>query len=253
MPIEIPANIRIILVATRHPGNIGATARAMKTMGVQQLDLVAPSGYPSAEVTARASGADDILARVRVFATIADATGDCGYVLGTSARVRTIPWPLIDPEQAARQVIRQAQAGPVGILFGTERTGLSNEDMELCNAVIEIPTAPAFSSLNLAAAVQIICYELRKAAMGDSAVTPGQIRVMSPASVAEMQLFYQQLEQYLLAIGYFHPGKPRQLMRRLKRMFNRLQLDQNEYNILRGILAAAESAGQKLQPEVRGK
>ncbi|MBF8269447.1 MAG: RNA methyltransferase [Gammaproteobacteria bacterium] len=241
--VQIPEHIRITLVATRHPGNIGASARAMKTMGVRQLALVAPSGFPSAEVTARASGADDILARVRVYENLVDATRDCGYVLGTSARMRNIQWPLINPEQAARQILQQALAGTaVAILFGTERTGLSNEDMELCNAVIEIPTDPEFSSLNLAAAVQIICYELRKAAMEQFAVTQAPVSKMPAATVEQMQLFYQQLEQYLRDIGYYHPGKPRLLMRRLKRIFNRIQPDQSEYNILRGIFADAGKA-----------
>ena len=241
--VQIPEHIRIILVATRHPGNIGASARAMKTMGVRQLDLVAPHGFPNAEVTARASGSDDILARVRVYENIADATRDCGFVLGTSARMRNIQWPLINPEQAARRVMQQALAGtPVAILFGTERTGLSNEDMELCNAVIEIPTDPDFSSLNLSAAVQIICYELRKVAM-EQVATRREPVITTPAATAEqMQLFYQQLEQYLRDIGYYHPGKPRLLMRRLKRLFNRAQPDQNEYNILRGILADSGKA-----------
>ena len=245
MQAQIPEHVSITLVTTMHPGNIGASARAMKTMGVKQLDLVAPNGFPGAEVTARASGADDILAQVRIFENLAAATSDCGYVLGTSARTRNIRWPLISPEQAARQVLRQAHAGtPVAILFGTERTGLSNADLELCHAVIAIPANPGFSSLNLAAAVQIVCYELRKAAMAKVVTTSTPVSATSAATGEQMQLFYQQLEQYLRDVGFYHPGKPRLLMRRLKRMFNRIQLDQSEYNLLRGILAAADKAGK---------
>ena len=243
---QIPEHVRIILVATMHPGNIGASARAMKTMGVRQLDLVAPHGYPGAEITARASGADDILAQVRVYEKLKDAISDCGYVLGTSARMRNIQWPLLSPELAAGRIMQQARAGtPVAILFGTERTGLINEDLEFCHAVIDIPANPAFSSLNLAAAVQIICYELRKAAMDQVDIIQAPVSDMTAATVEQMQSFYEQLEQYLRDIGYYHPGRPRLLMRRLKRMFGRIQLDKNEYNILRGILAAAGKAAKE--------
>jgi TrmH family RNA methyltransferase len=242
--IEIPDAIRIVLVDTAHPGNIGASARAMKTMGLKRLVLVAPEKFPSVEVTARAAGADDILARAQVCRNLSDAIKDCGYILGTSARVRNIPWPLINPEQAAREVISQARAGTeTAVLFGTERTGLSNQDLETCQAVIEIPAEPGFRSLNVAAAVQVICYELRKAAVGLTPPVPEKSNRHPAAGAGQMRLFYEDLEQFLREIDFYNPRKPRLLMRRLKRMFNRMQPDMSEYNVLRGIIAAARNWG----------
>jgi len=236
---EITAHVRIILFAPQHPGNIGACARAMKTMGLQQLCLVTPQGYPSAEATIRASGADDILAQAQVFDNLSAAIRDCAYVIGTSARARNIAWPLLDPETAARKVLQQGEAGmPVALVFGPERTGLSNAELDLCHAVVTVPGNPVFPSLNLAAAVQIFCYELRKAVLAGANPPPASAGVSKPVSAEQMQQFYEHLERYLVAIGYYHPGKPRLLMRRLRRMFNRMLPDQGEYNILRGILAA---------------
>jgi TrmH family RNA methyltransferase len=218
----------------------------MKTMGMSQLALVAPRGYPCAEATARASGADDVLARAEIHTTVLDAVRNCGCVLATSSRTRNIPWPIIRPAQAAAELLRSARSGTsAAVLFGPEHAGLKNSDMEFCNAVIEIPATPAFPSLNLAAAVQIVCYELRKAVMESAGSTVGQATGAPGATADQIQLLYQLLERYISQIGYYHPGKPRLLMRRLKRMFNRLQPDQNEYNILRGILAAAEKAARK--------
>lgn len=239
MTHEITEHVRIILFATQHPGNIGASARAMKTMGLQQLCLVTPRGYPSAEATIRASGADDILARAQVFDNLPAAIQDCAFVIGTSARVRNIAWPLLDPEAAAWKILQQAETGmPVAVVFGPERTGLSNAELDLCHAVVTIPVNPVFPSLNLAAAVQVISYELRKAVLAGADPPPASTGTSTPVSAEQMQQFYEHLERYLVATGYYHPGKPRLLMRRLRRMFNRMQPDQGEYNILRGILAA---------------
>ena len=211
----------------------------MKTMGLQQLYLVNPSGYPGADVTVRASGADDILARARVFDNLPTAVRDCAYIVGASARPRNIPWPVLEPEPAARVLLSQARAGmPVAVIFGPERTGLGNNELDLCHAVVTIPTNPDFPSLNLAAAVQVICYELRKAIRASTEMTPALAEGGPQVNAEQMQQFYQQLERMLTDIGYFRPGKPRLLMRRLRRMFNRMQPDQSEYNILRGILAA---------------
>lgn len=243
MPPYILDNVRIVLVATSHPGNIGASARAMKTMGVKNLRLVTPKIFPCAEATALAAGADDILGGARIYEDLRSAISDCGYVLGSSARPRNISWPVIPPEQAAAQLLQRADAGTKSaVIFGRESAGLSNEEIELCNGVIEIPTGPGFSSLNLAAAVQIICYELRKCAGIMSAESGHEVGAPPLADAGQMDMFYEHLQQFLLTIGYYDPARPRLLMRRLKRMFNRAQLDQNEYNILRGILTAAQKA-----------
>lgn len=247
MQLDILDKIRIVLVATTHPGNIGAAARAMKTMGVKRMDLVTPKTFPCAEATALAAGADDVLSNTRVHGDLQSAIRGCAYVLGTSARARNIAWPVVSPEQAARQALELVNTGgaaDVCIVFGRESAGLSNEELEACNAVIEIPANPGFSSLNLAAAVQLVCYELRKAAMavGVTDDTDAEAGEVPLASTEQMDLFYQHLQRYLAEIDFYDPDNPRLLMRRLKRLFNRNRVDQNEYNILRGILTAGQKA-----------
>lgn len=233
-------NIRIVLVGTTHPGNIGASARAMKCMGLMQLTLVnPPAGFPGAEVTARAAGADDLLAQALVCDSLAAAIHDCGLVIGTSARERSIPWPVLLPEQCAEQALTAAASGPVAILFGRERSGLSNEEIDRCNVVVNIPTDPGFSSLNLAAAVQIIGYELFLAGRTEQSAVAQAPRV-PPASHEQLEHLYEHLERCMSRVGFYDPARPRRLQRRLRRLFNRAQLDENELNILRGFLAAVE-------------
>lgn len=231
------SNIQIVLVETSHPGNIGAAARAMKTMGLTNLRLVSPQDYPSAEATARASGASDLLAAARVFADLEAAVADCGLVIGASARLRSIPWPLVNARDAAARAAADSDRTQVAILFGRERTGLSNNELERCHQLLNIPSNPAYSSLNLAASVQVVCYELRMAAGVDSLPSDAD---SPPASGAEMEALYRHLEDTLLATGFLDPAAPRQLMRRLRRLFNRAGLEQLEVNILRGILASAQ-------------
>lgn len=230
--------VHVILVGTTHPGNIGASARAMKTMGLSSLRLVRPSGFPGAEASARAAGADDVLAGAAVCGSLPEAVRDCALVLGSSARQRSIPWPELTPREAGPRVAAAVRGGAhVALVFGPERTGLSNEELALCNGMIRIPASPAFQSLNLAAAVQIMAYELRLALETPAATAPEECRL---ASAREMEQFYEHLEQCLEDIGFYDPEKPRRLMQRLRRLFNRAGLDENEYNILRGILAAAQ-------------
>lgn len=238
--------VKIVLVGTTHPGNIGATARAMKTMGLRQLVLVEPKIFPDADATARASGADDVLAEAIIHQSFSEAISDCHYVFATSTRNRSIPWPVYSPAQAAEQTsIMIAQGSTVAIVFGRESSGLDNEELELCNAVIQIPTDAEFSSLNIASAVQIISYEIRKILVqGDPAEK--ESREKTPlASVEQIQQLYEHLQQCLIDIDYFDPAKPRRLIRRLKRIINRSQIDANEYNIARGILTAAQQAAKK--------
>lgn len=233
------ANIQVVLSHTSHPGNIGASARAMKTMGLSSLVLVNPKEYPHADATARASGADDILAQARVCSDIDTALADCQLVIGASARTRSIPCPVISPAQCARLAFAASQAGRVAILFGCEQSGLSNAEIDRCHKLVQIPANPRYSSLNLAAAVQIICYEIFVAANADAAV---DVDLQAMVSAAEMERFYQHLEDTLVALEFLDPDNPRQLMRRLRRLFNRARPDENEVNILRGMLSAAQSA-----------
>lgn len=227
---------RIVLVNTSHPGNIGAAARAMKNMGLSELCLVDPQRYPSAEATARASGADDLLARAKCFATLDEAIADAALVIGASARSRSLPVPMLDPRACAKLVYEQPEAQAVAILFGRERTGLTNEELDRCHYLVQIPSNPEYPSLNIAAAVQVIVYELRLLA-GDG-VNADQAAI-DYATAQQMEHFYQHLEETLVELEFLDPANPKQLMRRLRRLFGRTRPDQNEINILRGILTAA--------------
>lgn len=231
--------IRFVLVATRHPGNIGAAARAMKTMGLTELALVAPEAFPHAEATARASGADDLLAGARVVPTLAEAVADCGLVFATSARTRAAYyWPGYTPREAAPRLLAAAATGAAAVVFGTERTGLTNEELELCGAVIQIPADPAFESLNLAQAVQVIAYELRCA----RELPPARPQRPVPlAPSAELARLRAHLDEVLREVDFTDRTGGAHLSRRIARIFGRAELDQHEVNILRGLLAAVQA------------
>lgn len=239
--------ILIVLSGTTHPGNIGAAARAMKTMGLTRLVLVAPKLFPCAEATARAAGADDILANAQVYDSLHDAVSDCVMVYGTSARLRTLSAPLVNPEQAAAGLLEYAgRSADVAIVFGRERTGLTNEELDLCHKMVVIPSNPGFSSLNLAAAVQIICYELCKQVQSGTVISPiVDPEWSAPVSAEALDHFYTHLGEVMVQTGFLDPLKPRRLMRRLKLLFNRTNMDQNEYNILRGILTSVQESLSK--------
>lgn len=232
-------NIRIVLVATSHPGNIGAVARAMKTMGFNQLVLVNPKNFPHAEATARAAGADDILKNALVVDSLKDALKNCSLVLGTSARLRTIQQQLLNPKAAAEKVVIEAKDHQVAMVFGRENNGLSNEELECCHFHIHIPTEASFSSLNLGAAVQILCYEIKmqSSPAGKTAIVNEPL-----ASAQELANFYQHLNEVLIAIKFIDPNNPRKLLPRIKRMFNRIRPEKNEVSILRGILSAIQNS-----------
>ncbi len=236
-------SIRIVLVGTTHPGNIGAVARAMKNMGLSDLRLVRPKYFPHEEATARASGASDILDKAAVTATLAEALTDCVYVAGASARSRTINWPCMGPRDCAERMMLESRQGPVACVFGPEKTGLHNEDLDLCHTLLTIPTDPGFSSLNLAMAVQVIAYELRVASLLDEG--PSFDVEAPPASSDEMEHFYTHLEQVLRDIEFLDPDNPRHLMRRMRRLFIRARPDKNEINILRGILSAVDDLRER--------
>ncbi len=229
--------VRLVLVGTTHPGNIGASARAMKTMGLRQLVLVQPQRYPCVEATAMASGADDVLHGARVVDDFDQAVGDCVLVMGASARRRGLSCPELDPRSAAGLLLEMAVRAPVALVFGRESSGLSNEELDRCHYMVRIPANPDYSSLNLAAAVQVLAYELRMAALLPHAGVPPD---SLPAPAEELERFYGHLQEVLLETGFLDPANPRHLMRRLRRLFNRARPDQNEINILRGMLSSVQ-------------
>ncbi len=227
--------VRIVLVEPTHPGNIGATARAMKTMGLSSLHLVRPKSFPSAEATARAAGADDILFEAVIHDNFLSAIARCGWVIGTTARPRRLPAEEFSPEQCAARILEKAASGGVALVFGRESAGLSNQEIQRCHGMVTIPTAPDFTSLNIAAAVQVLCYEIRRQL---AAPAPARDDTPIPALVENMERFYLRLETILVEVGYLDPTAPKQLMRRLRRLFGRASPDAVELNILMGILTA---------------
>jgi tRNA (cytidine32/uridine32-2'-O)-methyltransferase len=230
-------NIRIVLVETSHGGNIGAVARAMKNMCLDDLSLVAPKQFPTDECMARASGADDILHEASVHQTLDAAVADCTMVVGASARLRSVSWPQLDPRECAGLVMQHTAQGKVALVFGRERTGLTNAELERCNYLVNIPANPEYSSLNLGMAVQVIAYELMMQSQQDRQVAPA---VRELATAKDMQGLFIHLEQALEDIGFLDPRKSDKLMRRLKRLFYRAEPDLDEIKILRGILSAAQ-------------
>ncbi len=232
-------NIRLVLVNPSHPGNIGASARAMKNMGLSELYLVDPKEFPSEEANIRASGATDILENATVVKELGEALEGCDLIYGASARHRTLEKPVLTPNECAKVILSQPNY-KVAILFGRERAGLSNDELSLCHSHIVIPTVDEFSSLNLAAEVQVISSELRCAYIdhNDSNMSQDNARELAPAD--QVLGFYQHLEQTLVEIGFLDPKQPKMLMQRLQRLFNRCLLDTKEINILRGILSNIE-------------
>jgi len=237
MPLS---HVRIVMINTTHPGNIGAAARAMKNMGLSDLALVEPKEFPSGDAIARASGADDLLDRARVSGSLEEAIADCELVIGASARLRSISWPQLDPRECAAKVA--GTKARTAILFGREHSGLTNEELERCNYLLHIPCNPEFSSLNVAAAVQVVAYELYQAlnaGMSESESTIGDADV--PATGEQLASFYDHLETTLRDIGYLHATKHEMsILRRLRRIYNRAELEQKELHLLRGILTAVQ-------------
>ncbi|MER2296588.1 MAG: tRNA (cytosine(32)/uridine(32)-2'-O)-methyltransferase TrmJ [Pseudomonas sp.] len=241
-------NIRVVLVNTSHPGNIGGAARAMKNMGLSRLVLVQPKDFPADEASARASGADDILANAQVVDSLEDALVGCSLVMGTSARERSIPWPLIDPRECAVKAVEHSKADEsIALVFGREHAGLTNDELQRCHFHVHIPSNPDFSSLNLAAAVQVLAYEVRMAwlaaeggALSIEKADAGATRGNELATMDEMELFYEHLEKTLVDIGFLDPAKPKHLMPRLRRLYGRSSVERTEISILRGILTETQ-------------
>jgi TrmH family RNA methyltransferase len=254
-------NIRVVLVNTSHPGNIGGAARAMKNMGLTRLVLVDPQEFPSGKAEARAAGASDVLANAQVVATLEEALVGCSLVFGTSARDRHIPWPLLDPRESAGKCLEQAeQGGEVALVFGREYAGLTNEELQRCHFHVHIPSDPEFGSLNLAAAVQVLTYEVRMgwlAAQGkptkmDKQEANADINAQ-PVTADELEQFYGHLEQTLIEIGFLIPERPRHLMPRLRRLFGRSEVNKLEMNILRGILTETQKVARGEPHKRRGE
>lgn len=244
--------IRVVLVNTSHPGNIGGTARAMKNMGLSRLVLVQPEEFPSGEANARASGATDILEAAVVVDTLEEALAGCSLVLGTSARDRRIPWPLLDPRECAQKSLEHVGlGGEVALVFGREYAGLTNEELQRCQYHVHIPANPEFSSLNLATAVQVLAYEVRMAWLAlqgqptkvEKLETTAMLDAV-PVTADELELFYRHLEETLVEIDFLDPEKPRHLMARLRRLYGRAGISKLEMNILRGILTETQKAAR---------
>jgi tRNA (cytidine32/uridine32-2'-O)-methyltransferase len=232
-------NIRIVLVNTSHPGNIGAAARAIKTMGLSSLYLVQPKSFPHADATAMAAGADDILFRAVVVETLEEAIADCQLVLATSARSRARPWPMLSPREMGEKIMAEQQTN-IALVFGRESSGLTNEELQLAHYHVQIPSVETFSSLNLAQAVQVLCYEIRVAALGCASVVQSLENIYPSAKMIED--FYQHLEKILMDIEFIDTQKPMHQMQKLRRIFVRARLETSEVNLLRGILTDLQKA-----------
>ncbi|CAM4377510.1 MAG: tRNA (cytidine/uridine/adenosine-2'-O-)-methyltransferase TrmJ [Legionellaceae bacterium] len=230
-------NIAIILIDTSHPGNIGAAARAMKNMGIHDLRLVNPVTLQWEEAIARSAGAEDILNQAKIYEEMNLAIADCSLVIGTSARSRSFHWPLLSIHEDAEKILHQAKTTKVAIVFGRESSGLTNEELQRCQYHLTIPVTEIYSSLNLAAAVQIICYELYKT---NITLTPDSesLPIKAIASHNELEKLYQHLEKSCIEVKFLNPHKPGLLMARFRKLFNRCELTKVELNILRGFLSA---------------
>ncbi|WP_347988422.1 RNA methyltransferase [Methylomonas sp. AM2-LC] len=236
-------NFKIVLVETSHPGNIGAVARAMKNMQMYPLRLVQPKFFPHADATSRASGADDILKNAAVYTNLPEAIADCQIVLGASARDRTISWPAVTARQCAEKWASPIDPSlNIAIVFGRENSGLKNHELDLCDYLLRIPCNSEYSSLNIAAAVQVVCYELFVATHQEQSNPKVGDHDQAPlASSAQMEAFYQHLQETITDIGFLHPERAKSIMRRLRRIYNRTQLDTKELDILRGILRFSQN------------
>lgn len=243
------SNFKVVLVETSHPGNIGAVARAMKNMQMDQLRLVNPKFFPHADATSRASGADDVLRTAQVFSDLPAALADCQIVLGASARDRTISWPAVTARECAEKWVVPLHKQPetelerpnIALVFGRENSGLKNHELDLCHYLLRIPCNEEYSSLNLAAAVQVVSYELFQASGKETVSTIGDLHEVPLATAEQMEAFYVHLQQTIADIGFLHPERSKSIMRRLRRIYNRAQLDSKELDILRGILRFSQN------------
>lgn len=254
------SNIRIVLVNTSLPANIGSAARALKTMGLRQLVLVEPKVFPSGEATALASNASDVLANARVAATLEEAIADCPLVIGASARSRTIPWPMLDAREAGELSRVESEKHPVAIIFGREDRGLTNEELQQCHYHVSIPSDEEYGVLNVAAAVQVIAYEVRMAHLSQKEVSGKHQMTFTSQSVwdeeivpaSDMEQFLSHFEAALVESSFLDPNNPRQMPARMRRMFSRLRLDRLEYNLWRGVFSRMQSMAAEIAQLKKG-
>jgi tRNA/rRNA methyltransferase len=237
-------NIRVVLCQAVHPGNIGAAARALKTMGLSQLTLVAPQRYPDPQAQWLAVGAADLLASARVCAGLDEALAGSAFTVACTARPREIAVPMVTAREAAARIVEVARAQPVTLIFGNETYGLTAAEVSRCQLIATIPASPGYSSLNLAAAVQVFAYELRLASSG-ATVRTSKGKPRAQATHEEIERFYEHLERVLLDAGFLNPGYSKKLMPRLRRLFGRAQLEREEVNILRGVIKTLVSPKRK--------
>ena len=240
MPLD---RIRIVLSNTSHPGNIGAAARAMKTMGLSRLFLIKPKKFPDPEASARSAGADDVLNEAVVCSTLDEALMGTVFSVALSARHRNLGPQCLSARDATSQVMTKSISGDVALVFGNETAGLTNEDVQRCQRIAFIPTNPVYSSLNLGAAVQLLCYELRLAACGKQPMETGKKSVPFASPLAtndDIERFYAHLERVMVRTGFLDPEQPKRLLPKLRRLYGRVALERDEINILRGIFDAVE-------------
>ncbi|GAB7218374.1 tRNA (cytosine(32)/uridine(32)-2'-O)-methyltransferase TrmJ [Vibrio comitans] len=233
-------NVKVVLVGTSHPGNIGSAARAMKVMGLTQLVLVDPQCEIDEQTMALAAGADDVVNNAQKFSTMQEAVADCALVVGSSARSRTLNWPMLEPRECGVQFVKEGSNTPVALVFGRERTGLTNDELQLCQYHVAIPANPEYSSLNLAMAVQTLCYEVRMAFLENDKAQYPESEPVVYSRHNELEMFYQHLENVLVDTQFIEKDKPNQVMNKLRRLFSRARPEAPEINILRGILTAIQ-------------
>jgi tRNA (cytidine32/uridine32-2'-O)-methyltransferase len=232
--LQILDRVSVVLVEPSHPGNIGGAARALKTMGLSRLVVVNPKRFPDPQAEWRAAGAQDVLEATRICSNVDEAIADCQWVVGTSTRNRRIPWPVLSAEQVAGEVQAEGEHD-IAILFGREDSGLSNEELQKCHCHLQIPASSQYPSLNLAMAVQVVCYELFKQASGEPGATPGWDRPL--ATMAQVEALLAHLETVLVSSAFLDSANPGQTMTRLRRLFTRMRPDATEVQILRGVLS----------------
>lgn len=244
-PVNNLDHIRVVLVEPRHPGNIGAAARALRTMGLSRLWLVAPARFPDPQAEWRAAGGVDVLRSTQVVATVDEAISDCSLVIGTSTRQRRIPWPVLSAPDAAAQIVAAPSARPIAILFGREASGLQNDELQRCHFHLQIDADPTYSSLNLAMAVQVVAYEIHRAAL--AAPSTGAAWDRLPATVKEIEALLDHLETLLVEVEFLDPANPGQTMTRFRRLLARIHPDDTEVKMLRGVLTEIQRKLRRLR------
>ncbi|MED7816390.1 tRNA (cytosine(32)/uridine(32)-2'-O)-methyltransferase TrmJ [Vibrio cholerae] len=234
--------VKVVLVGTTHSGNIGSAARAMKVMGLSQMVLVDPQCQVDAQAIALAAGASEIALNAQIYPTLEAAVADCGLVVGTSARSRTLEWPMLEPRECGEKLISEANQHSVAMVFGRERTGLTNEELQLCHYHVYVPANPEYSSLNLAMAVQLLSYEVRMAYLALQQSSQSSTLQEEYPRHQELERFYAHLEQVIMQTEFISAQQPGQVMNKLRRMFTRARPEAQEINILRGILTSVQKS-----------